>query len=275
MAEEAQVDTPEPVAGSDEYNQMMADKFNNPNEDADESEVEKLPVEALPEGGHEKYYNAETGAYDWQSHAKELQFNIDGRKPEQPKEDDEVKPLKIEKSEDVQSVITKAGLDAATLEAKVRETGELSAEDYQALTKVGIPEDLARSYVENINFRLQTERANALTYAGGENEWTRMAEWAVENMSADEVTSMNEVLDSANWKMGVDALRSRMGPQVVVNNEPNLIKGETVTGNQSGYRSKAEMKVDMASPKYQNDPAFRQDVARKIQTATWDLDDVG
>ena len=32
------------------------------------------------------------------------------------------------------------------------------------------------------------------------------------------------------------------------------------------------MKVDMSNPKYNADPAFRQDVMRKMQTATWDLE---
>ena len=57
--------------GSPEYNQAMADKFNN-REVAEVDPVEKLPVEPKPEGGHDKFYNAETGQYDWQNHAKEL-----------------------------------------------------------------------------------------------------------------------------------------------------------------------------------------------------------
>ena len=270
MADEAEIEI---APGSPEYNEQMADKFNNPT--APEGEVEEVaPVTEMPEGGQEKFYNAETGEYDWESHAKELQFNLQGRqKPEaKPEEDDQLKAPEIEKTEqEVSDVVQAAGLDELALEQKIRQTGDLTDDDYAALAKVGVPEGLARSYVDNLNYRIQGQRAEAYEYAGGEENWTKMSSWASENMSETEVSGLNQMLDSPDWKLAMDAMKARMGP-TLVETEPQFIKGETTMGSNFGYRSKDEMKSDMASAEYQNSPAFRQQVMQKIQSATWELD---
>lgn len=265
----------EPEAGSEEYNQQMIDKFNNTE---DPNPPEEVPTLEMPEGGHEKFFDKETGSYNWEAHAKELEFNASGR--EKPEEDVE-KPtkLKIEEpatEEEALNIVNKAGLDATKLEASIRSSGDLDESDYEALKKVGLPEDLVKSYVENINYRIEAERKNAFDYAGGEDTFKQMSEWAVQNMPQDEIAGMNRLLDSPDWKMAVDALKNRMGPQVVegsLSKEPtSQLRGEGATGNQFGYRSKNEMKVDMASKEYANDPAFRQQVMQKMQNASWDLD---
>ncbi len=147
MADEAEI-----APGSPEYNEQMAERFNNPQ--PAEGEVEELPpVPEMPEGGQDKFYNAETGAYDWESHAKELQFNAQGRqKPEaQNEEEPELKQPQIEKNdEEVSDVVKAAGLDELALEQKIKQNGDLTEDDYAALAKVGVPEGLARSYVENL-----------------------------------------------------------------------------------------------------------------------------
>ena len=272
MAEEAE--QPEPLGGSPEYNEQMAERFENPT--APEVDVEDVPPNpAMPEGGQEKFYNAETGAYDWESHAKELQFNLDGRtKPEPVEEEPELKQPQIEKNSEneVSDIVKSAGLDEMALEQKIKADGDLTAEDYAALANVGIPEGLARSYVENLNYRMQGERAAAYEYAGGEDNWSKMSEWAQSNMNEQEIDGLNKMLDSPDWRLAMDAMKSRMGP-TLVENEPSLVSGEQVTGSSIGYRSKDEMKQDMARPEYNSSAQFRQDVMKKIQSATWDLDE--
>ena len=273
MAEEATAEEIKP--GSPEYDKQMADRFNNPQMPEDQDE-EAAPVPQMPDGGQEKYYNSDTGAYDWESHARELQFNAAGRqKPEAEGEDQpELKQPQIEKQEDqeVTSIVNAAGLDETALQDKIRENGDLSAEDYDALAKVGVPEGLARTYVENLTFRMQAERQAAYEYAGGEDNWSKMSEWAVQNMTETEVTGLNQMLDGPDWKLAMDAMRARMGP-TLVETEPQFIKGDPVRGSSLGYRSKDEMKADMASPEYATSAQFRSEVMQKMQSATWDLDE--
>ena len=266
----------DPVPGSDEYNRQMADRFNNPGQ-PDTDVPDQVPVSPMPDGGQEKFYNAETGAYDWESHAKELQFNLNGRKkPEESSDDEEISKLEVKKPEDnaALNIVSKAGLDPEILEAKLRDEGDLSPEDYEALVNVGIPEQMARTYVENLQYRIQGERKAAFDYVGGEENWTKMSNWAAENMEASEVEGINRMLNGPDWRLAMDAINSRMGPsnsQI----EPKFIQGDNVVTNDAiGYRSKSEMVADMKNPQYSSDAAFRQTVMQKMQNATWDLDQV-
>ena len=151
--------------GSPEYNKAMADKFNN-REVAEVDPVEKLPVEPKPEGGHDKFYNAETGQYDWQNHAKELDYRLNG-KPEEP--------AKVEATEDanttgetesnyeaVADIVTTAGLDHSELQTQIQTNGDLSDEAYAALAKVGLQRELVKTYVDNMVYR--QEASTCLLY---------------------------------------------------------------------------------------------------------------
>ena len=266
MSEEA------PVPGSDEYNQQMADRFRNPPM-PDDPQEDVPPLPAIPEGGQDKYYNADTGAYDWESHAKELQFNLNGRKnPEPEAEQPELQQPQIQQNENqVSDIISAAGLNQDELTQRVEQDGDLSQDDYAALQKVGIPESLARNYVENMMYRQQGERQTAYDYAGGEENWNQMSQWATDNMSQDEVSNLNTMLHGPDWRLAMDAIKARMGPRLS-DSEPSLVSGEPNLGGTFGYRSKDEMKADMASPEYRTNAQFRQQVMQKMQSATWDLD---
>lgn len=267
MAEESQQVEP----GSEEYNQQMVDKFNQ----EAEPDVEQPLVVPMPEGGHEKFYDLKSGGYDWESHARELEFNKGGRqKLEEQKEQPKLQ-IDTPQDEEALNIVNQAGLDSESLERSIRDTGNIDEAAYEALKKVGLDEDIVRSYVDNLNYRIQAEKDKAFDYAGGEDSFQEMSQWAVDNLSNEEITGINRVLDSPDWRMAVDTLRSKMGDvKAPAVNEPQQLRGETVTGNMSGYRSKSEMKTDMSNPLYESDPAFRQDVMRKVQSATWDLDQV-
>lgn len=271
MSEEQAELTP----GTEEYNKAMVDKFEAGKTSSEDDGELPVGPPAIPESGQEKFYNAETGAYDWESHAKELQFNLSGR---QKPQDTETPKLEIEtptEEGDVTDIVKEAGLDMETLEQRLMENGDLSEDDYSALKKVGIPEELTRSYVENIQYRAAAQEREAFEYAGGQESWAKMTEWAQTNLPESEIQGINETLRTPNWKLAVDSLRVRAGDVAAQkSSEPQFLKGETQVGTQYGYRSKAEMKIDMSSPEYTSNPAFRQQVAQKIQSATWDLEDV-
>ncbi|MAK72039.1 MAG: hypothetical protein CMF19_08355 [Idiomarinaceae bacterium] len=278
---EQQIDpTPnEPVVpGSTEYNQQMIDRFEGKGENTDvEDERELAPVAAMPEGGLEKYYDKETGNYNWEAHAKELQFNLDGRRKNEPeKAEQETNEVQIEKKSEpeqqqVFNIIESAGLTNEALTEKVLAKGDIDPEDYAALERVGIPESLARQYVENANYRREGERTSMFEYVGGEDNWNNMSSWAAENMQEAEINALNDQLSNGNWRLAMDSIRARMGP-VALQNEPQFISGEQRTGGTTGYRSKSEMIADMRKPEYANSPAFRQEVMKKMQAATFDLD---
>lgn len=272
MAElETQIEE-ELTPGSEEYNASMANKFTNQDK-VDADPEEKLPVVEMPENGQEKFYDAETGEYDWQNHAKELEYRLN--KNEKPKDapdgltDSEREEALATPEYQAQDIVQRAGLDAAELRGQLEADGDLSEEAYVALEKQGLRRDIVELYVDNMNYRRDQQTTAALEYAGGEGEWNNLAAWAARNLPHDEGQRYNELLSTPEWKVAIDALKVR---RESANTEPNMINGgKSQSGGQFGYRSRAEMKADMTNPMYASDPAFRESVMQKIQSATWDL----
>jgi len=262
--------TESPQLGTENYNQEMADKFKNQATGHQNETVEAPPSLAMPDGGKEKFYNAETGAYDWKNHAVEAEYRANGNKT--PENEPEAKPEGEDEGqkEAVTDIVTSAGLDPSDLQTQLQTTGELSEESYAALEAVGVSRDLVSSYAENFVYRQEGQLQEATQYAGGDESWKQLSEWAMKNIPEAEVASYNDMLGGADWKVAIDAIKAR---RVSSTGEPTLVNGSGISGDgMSGYRSKSEMKVDMSNPKYSTDPAFRQEVMRKMQQATWDLE---
>lgn len=258
--------------GSEEYNAQMASKFNN--QEADQEEViERLPVAAMPESGSEKFYNAETGEYDWENHAKELAYRLEQSKPKQEGADVEDKSGDVEPDQqEVKDIYTAAGLKQSDLEQSLQENGDITEDQYNALAKAGVPRELVEGYVSNLMYRREGQTKEAKAYAGGDEAWEQLSNWAQQSLTESEITEYNSLLAGPNWRIGLDAMKVRMNANAANANEPRLVTGEqSQIGSTFGYRSKSEMKADMSKPEYQTDPAFRQQVMQKIASATWDL----
>jgi superoxide dismutase len=269
-------ETQEVVPGSEEYNQQMIDKFADNQAAREQEQVEEkdeLPVSPMPENGYEKFYNKETGEYDWQNHAKELEYRLNQKQPEQNTQLTEEERQEAESVPEYQAIdiVQRAGLNPEELKSALDSTGDLPEEAYAALEKQGLRRDLVEFYVENLNYRKEAMQQEAMSYAGGEQEWTALSQWAGQNLQPDEVARYNEILDTPEWKVAIDALRVR---REMSYGEPQLVGGNnSVAGTTFGYRSKAEMKADMSDPRYAADPAFRKEVMSKIASATWDLNE--
>lgn len=258
--------------GSDEYNQQMADKFANQEQLVDGNQPDPVPVTPLPEGGLDKFYNKETGEYDWQNHAKELEYRM--KNPQKPNEEnitpEQMEAVKQVSNSEAIDIVGRAGLDAKSLQDHLNQNGTLPEEAYAALEKQGLNRQLVDMYVENYNFKANAVRESALNYVGGEQEWNALSGWAAENLTPQEVSRYNELLATNEWKVAMDALRVRRD---MAHGEPRLMGGnDSFNGTSFGYRSKAEMKTDMSDPRYTKDPAFRKQVMQKIQSATWEFD---
>lgn len=260
--------------GSEEYNKEMAEKFQQQNEAPADSEIDEVPLTPMPDGGYEKFYNKENGEYDWQNHAKELQYRLEQTNQPNAKTEEqnsEVQQNSEEQTEQqaVNSIIDRAGLVSDNLRQQLEDNGDFDADTYKKLNEVGVTNDLIKTYVDNLSYRRDKTVAEALDYVGGDDAWRNMNQWAVDNLAREEISKFNELLASDQWKIGVDAMKVRMGSNTF---EPNITTGNQLPGNTFGYRSKAEMKSDMSDPRYKADPLFRKEVMSKIQSATWDAE---
>lgn len=100
---------------------------------------------------------------------------------------------------------------------------------------------------------------------GGDEAYGEMIQWAGQNLSPDEIDSFNSVANSNNaaaLSFAVEALSNRW--KSVEGYEAPLVTGKKATSTGKVFRSQAELGRAIADPRYSTDPAYRQDVEKKL-----------
>ena len=114
-------------------------------------------------------------------------------------------------------------------------------------------DDLTDAQLNDINSR-----------AGGQAAYQQMIQWAAQNLSAEETAAFDQVIDSGNMiqiNFAVDGIMKRFND--VQNQDGQLLQGKGVPAA-AGYRSQAELIRDMSDPRYETDPAYRNDIMEKL-----------
>ena len=147
---------------------------------------------------------------------------------------------------------------------------EYSDETLEELSNMD-PSDLAQMHLDYRNAN-QTEPLNDQTVsqlkdvAGGEQEYSSMMGWAKQNLSEQEVSMYDAVMDKGDPMscfFAIQALSYRF-------NDANGVEGEMLTGKapsrqEDSFKSQAEVVRAMNDPKYDEDSAYRQEVMRKLE----------
>ena len=168
-------------------------------------------------------------------------------------------------ADDAAKALDAQGLDYSAFSTEYAEKGELSADSYAKLEKAGIPKSMVDAYIAGQQALVQNARAEVFKVAGGEDAYAEAVNWAKSNMSAAEKQAFNDVVNGGDLnatKLAVQGLMARY--RAAEGNEPNLMGGDTSTGNTEGYSSWAEVKKDMSDARYSSDPAFRARVEQKL-----------
>ena len=100
---------------------------------------------------------------------------------------------------------------------------------------------------------------------GGEQSYNQMIQWAGENFTPQEIQAYDNALEAGNMdniNLALQALYYRYTDSVGV--EGNMIQGKAAQ-SVDGFRSQAEVVRAMGDERYENDPAYRQDVYNKLE----------
>ena len=274
-----------PAPGSDEYNAQMIALARGQGEAAidDGESRETSPVAPMPQNGVEKFYNKETGQYDWAAHARDAEYRLNverGGKPgpesdpgaSQGGADNQSQPAQPGDDQAAKQVVDRAGLDFNDLGRQIATNGDIDESAYDAIEKLGIPKSLIEQHVELVRGELERTHNSAVEMMGGQEQTDTVLNWAAQNLSAEDAAEYNKMLDGPQWAVAVQALKAQYA-EANKTTEPSLRTGGNLpsTGIQ-GYRSQKEMVADMSDPRYQSDPTFRHQVMLKRQNATFDLD---
>ena len=101
--------------------------------------------------------------------------------------------------------------------------------------------------------------------AGGEAAYSNIVNWAKANVPTEQINAFDEVVNSGS----VQAINLAVAGLKAQYDNANGVEGRMVTGKapvNSGdiYRSQAELVAAMNDPRYDRDPAYRQDVIEKL-----------
>jgi len=275
--EVTQVETPTaPLPGSPEYDAAMVARWRasqGPTQEQNTPSPQSDNKPTRPEYIPEKFWDAEKGEARLSDVFKSLtelegkltKSNQEAKTEQTPADGGEADPAK--------AVVEGAGLDWTAIQAKVVKDGKLEETDYAALAKAGVPKEMVDDYLDARRYMVEAETAKANAYVGGEKEMDGLINWAAANLTDAEKNTYNEMLASPRWKVAIDTLKTMRSQAKPTAGEPNNIGANAAgTPSAAGYQSVEEMKRDMRDPRYQTDPAFREQVAHKMQFASWKYD---
>ena len=230
-------------------------------------ELDSLQVgEALEEQQQQLLAGKFKDAEDLEQAYIELQRKLGNREEVTPEETEQA-PIEEDKQE-----VDTSFLDQLWEESQT----DYSEETLQKLQNMD-PADVAQMYLD---FRSQVEEGGKVEtitaedvstlqgIVGGEQQYGQMMSWAHESLSEQEINMYDAVMERGDplaCYFAVNALAFRF--QEAQGYDGQMLTGKAPSSQVQGFRSQAELVRAMSDPRYDNDPAYRADVAAKLENS--------
>ena len=236
MVEEVQFKSEQP-AEPEGHEAEMVKKIDDANTMPEEGmATDSVEVPAKPEGIPDKFYNAETGAVDYDAMAKsytELEKKQSGKPEVEP-------PVEEPKTAD--DAVQAAGLDMGALTAEYDANEGLTDKSYDALAKAGIPKETVDQYIQGQQALVAQAQTEAYSLTDGKEGYEAMSQWAKANLSEAELVNYNTQVNSPNSKIREQAIRGLHSQFASDSGEGKpLVDGGSTTGTTGGFGSRAQM----------------------------------
>ena len=178
-----------------------------------------------------------------------------------------------EAQEETQEVAEYSETEQFVLDAtqEWEENGQLSDETYQMFTEMS-SQDLVDAYMnlyedggapqQEARDLTDSEVNQIQNFAGGQEAYGNLMQWASENVAPQYVEAFDQIVDSGDPAVIQLAVAGLMATQ----QEQQGYEGRMYSGSAAressapAFRSQAELVAAMNDPRYDNDPAYRQDV---------------
>jgi hypothetical protein len=156
--------------------------------------------------------------------------------------------------------------------------GDLSQETIEKFSSMS-SQDLVNAYLEIQKNNPQAQQTQAVELsdssineiqnaAGGEDAYNVITSWAADNLSNNEIDAFDNLVDSGNVpaiKMGLTALQAKYNE--ANGYEGRMLQGKSPTSSGEVFKSQAQLVAAMGDPRYETDPAYRQDVINKLDNS--------
>ena len=131
---------------------------------------------------------------------------------------------------------------------------EMTKNNPQTTDQTSFPEDLSQGDVNTIK-----------NSVGGEAEYNNMVSWASQNLDQNTVQAFDSLLDTGNAgaiQLAVNGLKQQY--ENAVGYDGQMLTGKAPKSSGDVFRSQPELVAAMSDPRYENDPAYRQDIIEKL-----------
>ena len=186
---------------------------------------------------------------------------------------------------EISGVMEKAGLDPWAISKEFHENqGEYTPEMVKQLTDAGFSESAVKSYFagraaqegytssESVQDISESQIGEIQTAVGGKETYANMISWASQNLTE----SADQAFDATMSTGSLDQIRLAVaGLQAQYENatgyDGEMLTGKAVKSSGDVFRSQAELVQAMSDQRYDNDPAYRQDVIAKLDRSNLDF----
>ena len=240
-----------------------------------EEEQDSLQVgEALVEEQDQLLAGKYENAQELEKAYIELQKKLGESDEEDVEEGEEVEEEVEEETEEFE-LSNNAEL-IAEASAEFEDNGQVSEETlakFQGMSST----DLVNAYIEMSDFvgeDGEVEAAPDLTdtdintvknVVGGEQAYENIMTWSQNNLPESKINAFDELVESGSVEaisLAVEGLKARY--EMANGYEGELVTGRAPVQQSDGFRSQAELVAAMSDPRYDNDPAYRNDVVEKL-----------
>ena len=200
----------------------------------------------------------------------ELEKKLGSESKEKTETTEEVSEPEAEKPEEDKTEATI--LDELWEEANTGE--EYKKETLEKLSKMD-PTDLANMHLKyrqenqgqptNRDFSKQDiDQLHGIV--GGEGNYKNMMQWANKSLNKQEVDMFDAVMERGDPLAAFFAVRSlAYRYNDTVGYDGQMLTGTAPKNQDNGYKSQAQLVAAMSDPRYDNDPAYRQEVIQKLE----------
>ena len=216
------------------------------------------------------------GKYESAEELEEAYLNLQKKLGSQD-EDDEVEDTTLDEDEYPEDVADGVDLIRTASEEYFENDGAISEETMERFTEMSSSE-LVEAYmaIKERNPDLDSggysedltdaEMSQVYNSAGGEAEYNNLTQWAAQNLDEAKMDAFNDIIDKGNAtsiQIAVAGLRAEYENQEGY--EGRMLTGKAAKSSGDIFRSQAEVVQAMNDPKYDRDPAYRQDVYDKLE----------
>ena len=149
--------------------------------------------------------------------------------------------------------------------------GQVSAETLEELGKLDSNE-LIGAYIKMQGEQRQgnditdAQASEIKTFAGGDEAYSQLTQWAANNMDESYVQAYDAIVESGNVRQIQLAVAGLKAEYEKANGfEGQMLTGKASQPNVDVFRSQQEVVQAMSDPRYDRDPAYRQDVFSKLE----------